>query len=438
MIEKGKKMIQTRLDVSHPQNNIVYTGMKQKEVTFKGGLEHPIHRWFVLTPSFSPDLVNSMLYEMETNKEHSVLDPFAGIGTTLIECKRRGIKSVGIEINPILYKITSVELNWNINVSKLKNYYGEYMKHVIEDKNRLGSRSLTMILNHYNTKRPKLHNIFRWWKEDVLKDLFICRENIKSLDIENEYKEIFEVGLACILVDVANVTRGRLQLAFIDKSNEDIDVLKHLKDKMGCIVEDFEYITRLDRDISSRILNGDSTKIHEILDGYKIDRVITSPPYPNRYSYVWNTRPHLFFLEIFKKPSQSADLDMNSIGGTWGRATSDLNKGIVKPYNSIVADELNDVTEEIRGKNNLMANYIMKYFNLITVHIEKLKEILSENAKCAYVVGNSRINGIEVKTDEILGGIFSGYGFNLDKIMRVRKRHSGIGLHEAIVYSNLE
>lgn len=430
-------MVQTMIDVGLPPNNIVYNNMKQKEVTFKGGLDRPIHRWFVLAPSFSPDLVNSMLHEMKTDKEHIVLDPFAGIGTTLIECKRRGIKSVGIEINPILYKISSVELNWNINVSKLKNYYKEYMKHVIEDKNRLENSSCDMVLKHYGIKLPNLYNIFRWWNDDVLKELFICRENIKYIDAENKYKEIFEVGLACILVDVANVTRGRLQLAFINRSNEDIDVLKHLNDKMDCIVKDFKYITNLDRNISSEIFNGDSTNVHEILDGYKIDRVITSPPYPNRYSYVWNTRPHLFFLEMFKDPRQSADLDTKTIGGTWGRATSDLNKGIIKPYNSIVADELNDVTEEIRKKNNLMANYIMKYFNLIAIHIEKLKEILSENAKCAYVVGNSRINGIEIKTDEILGEMFIGYEFNLDKIMRVRKRHSGIKLYEAIVYSSL-
>lgn len=431
-------MVQKRLDVERSKNNIVYNGMAQKEVTFKGGLELPIHRWFVLTPSFSPQLVHNMLYETKTNKEHIVLDPFAGVGTTLLECKKEGIKSVGVEINPVLYKVTSVELNWKIEINKLKCYYEEYVKRVIEDKNRLRYSSLDTVLTFYNTKNPKLHNIFRWWNKDVLKDLFICRENIKSLSIENEYKRILELGLACILIEVANVTRGRLQLAFIDRSSEDIDVLKHFGGKMDCIIEDFKYITNFNRNIFSKIFNGDSTKINNILEGYKIDRVITSPPYPNRYSYVWNTRPHLFFLEVFKEPSQSSNLDINTIGGTWGRATFELNNDIIKPCNSIVDDELSVVVEEIRERSNLMANYVMKYFNLITIHIEKLKEVLSENAQCAYVVGNSRIKDIEVKTDEILANIFRDCGFNLDKIMRVRKRHSGINLHEAIVYSSLQ
>ena len=41
----------------------------------------------------------------------------------------------------------------------------------------------------------------------------------------------------------------------------------------------------------------------------RADRVITSPPYPNRYSYVWNTRPHLYMLQIFTKRSEGGDLD---------------------------------------------------------------------------------------------------------------------------------
>ena len=53
----------------------------------------------------------------------------------------------------------------------------------------------------------------------------------------------------------------------------------------------------------------------------------------------------------------------------------------------------------------------------------------------SYVVGNSRVKGEYIETDAILGSIFQGLGFTVNKIERIRKRHSGKDLHESIVYA---
>ncbi len=415
-------------------NKIAYKLMKPKEVTFKGGLEFPIHRWFVLTPSFSPILVNEMLHETKTTKNHVVLDPFAGIGTTLLECKKKGLSSIGVEINPILYKIINGEINWEINHKELEREISHFILKIKTVKSELRDISIDDLLKYYNIDIPKLHDIFRWWRKDVLFDLLIARETIKLSDFSRPIKELLELGIACILTDVANVTRGRLQLAFIDRTTDSINIFDDLEIKLNQISEDIKYVKQYDENTPCKIINGDSTKLNELITQCSIDRVITSPPYPNRYSYVWNTRAHLFFFDLFTKPSQSADLDKKSIGGTWGTATSILANGIVEPYNDIVKKELEDVTEKIRVSSNLMANYVMKYFNLMAIHIENMVPILSDKAQCAYVVGNSEIKGQLINTDEILGSIFKSYGFDLIKIVRVRKRNSGAGLHEAIVY----
>jgi hypothetical protein len=41
-----------------------------------------------------------------------VLDPFCGTGTTLVECKKQGIPSVGIEANPVLAFASQVKDDW--------------------------------------------------------------------------------------------------------------------------------------------------------------------------------------------------------------------------------------------------------------------------------------------------------------------------------------
>lgn len=83
-----------------------------------------------------------------------------------------------------------------------------------------------------------------------------------------------------------------------------------------------------------------------------------------------------------------------------------------------------------------MANYLLEYFNRLAAQIIYQNRILAEKTRCAYVVGCSRLKGVYVETDVLLGKVFEGLGigFKVDRIERIRKRHSGEDLHESIVY----
>ncbi|WP_412759802.1 DNA methyltransferase [Methylorubrum subtropicum] len=78
-----------------------YSPIHVNRSTFKAGLASRVHRWFRLTPSFGPDLVQHMLDRMQCSPQDIVLDPFAGAGTTLIECKLSNINSVGFEMSGV-------------------------------------------------------------------------------------------------------------------------------------------------------------------------------------------------------------------------------------------------------------------------------------------------------------------------------------------------
>jgi len=80
------------------------------DITFKAGQLEPVHRWYRLTPSYSPGLVRFLIKEFEIYPDHFVLDPFSGRGTTSIECQKHGINNLGIEINPILQQVGSKSL----------------------------------------------------------------------------------------------------------------------------------------------------------------------------------------------------------------------------------------------------------------------------------------------------------------------------------------
>ena len=80
------------------------------------------------------------------------------------------------------------------------------------------------------------------------------------------------------------------------------------------------------------ILLGDSRNPASVVDG-KFDLVITSPPYANRMSYIRELRPYMYWLDFLSNGRDAGELDWETIGGTWGIATSKLTDGNVLPSN---------------------------------------------------------------------------------------------------------
>src|SRR5271165_107627 len=60
----------------------------------------PIHRWVPWIAGFSKDFVDGVLRTHLKVDKGTILDPFAGVGTTLVEALLQGHDVVGFEINP--------------------------------------------------------------------------------------------------------------------------------------------------------------------------------------------------------------------------------------------------------------------------------------------------------------------------------------------------
>jgi len=73
-----------------------------RDTAFAQNQGQSVHRWVPWIAGFSGDFVADVLRRAEGRppNEVTVLDPFAGVGTTLVEAIKRGHQSVGFEINP--------------------------------------------------------------------------------------------------------------------------------------------------------------------------------------------------------------------------------------------------------------------------------------------------------------------------------------------------
>jgi hypothetical protein len=365
---------------------------------------------------------------MNTPPGAVVLDPFAGAGTTLIEARLGGFSAVGFEVNPFLAFVCEASLNWELDPEALGQDLREIQK-------TFQQRRRTYSLGVNGLAPPSIHNVNRWWRPDVLTDLLVLHESLRQGSINQGHRRFFELALAGVLVpELTNVTLGRLQLHFINRDRDLIDVWTTFFRHATSMIRDLKQVLRVPSPGPGKVYNVDATALPGECLSLQVDRVVTSPPYPNRYSYVWNTRPHLYFFGFFRSAKEAGDLDLKTIGGTWGTATSSLLKGRLDAKFPAVKRVVTHVADEIRATDNLMANYLTKYFNQLCAQIMAQQPLLKPGARLAYVVGCSWLKGIYIETDVMLAKLFDSLGYNVEGVERFRRRHSGKDLHESIVY----
>lgn len=99
-------------------------------VTADGNQGYPVQRWFHLKEAFSLSLLPTLLADWKIPPEsvHRVLDPFCGVGTTLLAVQRlakaqnrKDIEAVGLERNPFLHFAAKTKAEWHhYDPSKLR------------------------------------------------------------------------------------------------------------------------------------------------------------------------------------------------------------------------------------------------------------------------------------------------------------------------------
>ena len=133
---------------------------------------HGYHRY---PAKFIPDLVKKIIEE-RTDENDVIADLFAGCGTTLLEAKLHGRKSVGVDINPVAELITKAKITAH-NPTRLKNVYDSILTKI-------------SLYDGTHIEELKKHDRIDYWfdSENKAKISYLF-EHI--LDIENKNIRIF-------------------------------------------------------------------------------------------------------------------------------------------------------------------------------------------------------------------------------------------------------
>ena len=305
-----------------------FTNRRIKAVTFQGKMGLPIHRWYRLTPSFSPELAHDIANHFGLGSDDLVLDPFSGVATVPLCMKYRGVSACSIEINPYLFFVGTVKTRTYRDLDIIDSCVHDFLGRLQVDFRKLtGERGAEQYLRDHADFIPRINHPERWWSPSNLMQLVCLRKALLSYDAEPHHHDLLKVGVLGILVAVSNAKHNHVSLTFADEPAKMMDIFSVLKRKYREMVEDLWSVASLPCS-EVMIYRGNSKQAASVLpDGREITAVITSPPYPNRFSYARETRPHLFFFDFIEDARAVGELETGPSAGRGGRPPRFCRKG---------------------------------------------------------------------------------------------------------------
>jgi DNA modification methylase len=377
----------------------------------------PIHRWVPWIAGFSSEFVRDILSKV-VKCEGLVLDPFSGVGTTLVEAVLQGHNVIGFEINPyaalacrmkVEARQISVEL-LNEEICKFQHFYS-----------RVTSSSYTP----KSTPPPGFKTRAAFYSPKVLKKVLIIQDFIASVH-EPTLNNLFKLAFASTMIRYSNYSYEPSLSRRVSAGKEEILDFPVDHIILSKLIEMSEDIKWLQNQIpiaqaNTQIIAESFFDYEKHLSPNSIDLIITSPPYLNNYHYNRNTRPQLYWLGYAAHPQDMKPLEHANFGKYWQtvREKSYLDLEFSMPDRDIAAK-----IESIRNINldrgiyggNGWANYAASYFNDCYRFAKGINYCLKSGGMAFVVIGNSILQGILIPTDQYFGKIAESVGLELVKI----------------------
>jgi hypothetical protein len=395
---------------------------QRSDYTFKANRSLGRHGWLRLTPAYGVKLVENLLSSCDV--ESIILDPFSGTATTGLVAAERGNQAYSFDINPFLI--------WLGN-AKYRNYAEDCLLD-IREKVWQALKKYKSQVNQDNWM-PQIFNIERWWSGYTLKVLSSLRTALVDQfgePEENDEYSVVWIAFCRLIIETSSAAFNHISMSFNDTAiHYEIEYIE------GLFLDILDFVLGAAKKSivgNAKVLKVDSRNIIS-LDNIKVNKVITSPPYPNRVSYIRELRPYMYWTKFINEAKEAGELDWLAVGGTWGIATSRLNSWTTTEQN--LPEKIFSAVKNIKmsdGKNSdLLAIYVLKYFHDMHLHLSSIRSVLKNGAELHYIVGNSTFFGNMVDTAALLSDSMRILGYSKIHSEIVRKRNCNKALYEYCV-----
>lgn len=312
------------------------------------------HRFHSYPARFIPQIPRTFI-KLFTKKGDTVLDPFAGCGTTSVESQLLGRHTFGNDLNPLATLISKVKTT-PISTKRLNEINISLDR--IEKEIKKNNRKLTL---------PKLpnRNISKLFTKEMLEELQVIKENINELND----KDLFNLSLVALSSTIR---------AIIESENGE-NIFQIFKNKVNAMAETIKEFNRhVDDNTKVSVITCDSRRLKNIEDK-SVDLIVTSPPYVNALDYY---RVHMYNM-------------------LW----------LGMDYSAFKQNEIGGHSHHIFNRFRLLSEYLG---DMLRSMIE-MNRVMKKGKICAIVVGNSSIDYELIESYKHFMNMTKFIGFDVKK-----------------------
>lgn len=385
--------------------------------------DRPIHAWYRFVLSFPPHLVRSYIDQFGMRPGATVLDPFCGTATTIVEAMKQGLDGVGLDGNPMATLAGQVKTDWAVDPQLLRNEADRIAREATFELEGQGVlREARAVLRDQAT-------LFGLLDLDPERRSLILAGSISPLPLHRSLLllQFFQtasprviaylrVALAWVLVNGAGNLRFGPEVG-ITPPKEDFDVVGAWHAQVLRMADDLD-LQRQKPHGAGRVHACDSRLGPAPLEDRSVDFVFTSPPYPNEKDYTRTTRLESVILGLIRSKEDLRGLKQGLVrSNTRTVYVQDRDDEWVSNIASV--QELAARIEATRialgkdsGFERLYHRVTKLYFGGMASHLAELRRVLKPGAMLGYVVGDqASFFRVHIPTGTLLAEIATRLGY---------------------------
>lgn len=353
---------------------------------------HGYHRY---PAKFLPNVVKKIIEEQSPANCNVIADLFAGCGTTLVEAKAHGKKSIGTDINPVAKLITKVKTT-PIVPEELQQTYDELIAK-FDDYNEATYLNI-----------QKHERLDHWFFPSEKAKIAFLYDKVNKLDAVETIKEFFYVCISHILKNCSRWLQSSTKPQ-VDPNKVIPDPFDEFKRHCQKMIKSnngfYNYLnTNGYLDVPCDIFMRDARQTE--IDSKSVDMIITSPPYVTSYEYADIHQLTAYWMEFV---SNMSDFRKQFIGTSYSGNTS------LEVHGSVLAQEIVNTLAE---KSKHIARDVARYFNDMQKVAKEMERILVPNGRACIVIGNTKIKDVQIKSAEVFCELLENVGLQTKNVIK--------------------